>query len=264
MGRTLQNALPEWAVVVIFVAAAVLVAVGGIVLLRSFIPAWRDESSSQVVLAVSAIVMTFFALLLALVIVDLHSTFNDASANVGEEANSLNKIEQDADAFPEASKASIEKAVADYIVEVRDHEFPALRAGHEDERAEQKLLQISAALQEYTPETQTQISFYDSAVTQADDLVTHRHTRVDAAEASVPGVLAALLLALAVLSIGTSLFLKTHHPGLDLVLVLSLAAVIGLGLATILILEHPFSGSVAVSSDPLVHGPLGQLVEQYR
>ena len=263
MGRTLLNTLPEWALVVIFVAVAVLLAVGGVVLLRTFGPAWRAESSSQVVLAVSAIVMTFFALLLALVVVDLHTGYNEAHDNEAEEANSLNKIEQDADAFPDAQKASVEKTVADYIVEVRDHEFPALGAGHEDETAELRLLQINTALRAYTPETPTQMTFYDSAVSQVNDLVSQRHSRVTAAESSVPGALVALLLALAVMGIGTSLFLKTHHPGLDLILVVSLAAVLGLALATVLILEYPFSGSVAVSSDPLVNGPLGQLVAQY-
>ncbi len=250
--------------ILIFVAVAVLLAVGGIVLLQRFLPAWRDESSSQVVLAVTAIVMTLFALLLALVVVDLHSSYKDASNNVSDEANSLNKIEQDADAFPDAQKGSVEKAVADYIVEVRDHEFPALRAGREDQRAEQRLLQISTALRGYTPQTQTQITFYDSAVSRVNDLVSQRQSRVAAAESSVPGTLVALVLVLGVMSIGTSVFLKTHHPGLDLILVVSLAAVVGLALATVLILEYPFSGSIAVSSDPLTHGPLGQLVQQYR
>jgi Protein of unknown function (DUF4239) len=264
MGRPLLNWLPELPLFAVFVAAAVLLAVGGVVLLWSFLPAWRDESSSQVVLGVSAIVMTLFALLLALVVVDLDSSYNDASKNVSAEANSLSNIEQDADAFPDANKASVEKAVADYIVQVHDHEFPALRDGHEDDTAEQKLLLISTALQAYTPETQTQITFYDSAVSQVDNLVSERHSRVAAAESSVPIPLAVLLLALAVMSIGTSLFVKTHDPRLDLLLVLSIAAVVGLALATTLILEYPFSGSVAVSSDPLVHGPLAQLVRQYR
>jgi hypothetical protein len=44
----------------------------------------------------------------------------------------------------------------------------------------------------------------------------------------------------------------------------SLAAVVGLALATVLILEYPFSGSIAVSSNPLVQGSLGLIVEQYR
>jgi hypothetical protein len=33
--------------------------------------------------------------------------------------------------------------------------------------------------------------------------------------------------------------------------VLAISLIIGLGLATVLILEYPFSGSIAVSSDPL-------------
>ena len=104
MGRTLLNALPEWALVVIFAAVPVLLAVGGLLFLRRFFAGWRDESSSQVVLAATAIVMTLFALLLALVVVDLQGSYNGASNGVGEEGNSLNKIEQDADAFPNAPK----------------------------------------------------------------------------------------------------------------------------------------------------------------
>lgn len=264
MVRTLLNALPDWALIVSFGAGAVLLAVIGLVLVWTLLPGWTDERSSQVVLGVCAIAMTFFALLLALVIVDLHASYKQASTNVGDEANTLNKIEQDADAFPKQPKASVEKAVAGYIVEVRDHEFPALRVGRQDERAEQKLLQILTALRGYTPVTPSQITFYDSAVSQVNELVSQRHSRVAAADASVPGALVGLLFFLAVISIATSIFLETHHRGLDLILVLSIAAVVGLALSTVLILEYPFSGSIAVSSDPLVQGPLGQLVQQYR
>jgi hypothetical protein len=264
MDRALLNALPEWALIAVFVGGAVILAAGGVGILRAFMPRWRDESSSQVVLAVSAIAMTFFALLLALVVVDLHGSYKEATSNVEGEASSLSKIETDADAFPDAPKASVEKSVADYIVEVRDNEFPALRSGHQDPESQRKLLLISTALRGYTPETETQISFYNSAVSQVDQIITQRNARVTGADTSVPGVLIALLFALAVVSIVTSVFLKTHHPGLDLVLVVSLAVVVGLGLVTVLILEYPFSGAIAVSSDPLVQGSLGQIVQQYR
>ena len=258
------NTFPEWALVVLFVGVALLLAFGGLYLVRRHAPSWRDESSSQVVLGVTAIVMTLFALLLALVVVDLHTSYRDASNGVGDEANSLNRIEQDADAFPAARKAAVERAVANYIVEVRKNEFPALREGREDQKAEKRLLQISTALRRYSPRTQAQIAFYDSALSRIDDLVSERQSRIGAAESSVPPTLIALVLVLGVLSIGTSLFVKTHHSSLDLILVGSLAAVVGLALATVLVLEYPFSGSIAVSSDPLVRGPLGHLVHQYR
>src|SRR5437773_7889356 len=66
---------------------------------------------------------------------------------------------------------------------------PALRSGDQDPRTQQRLAEISTTLQAYVPDTQTQISFYDSAVLQVNDLVTEQHDRVSGAETSVPGAL---------------------------------------------------------------------------
>lgn len=251
MGRPLLNALPDWALILLFVGVVVLIALGGLYLVRTRLPSWRAEESSQVVLAVSAIVMTVFGLLLALVIVDLYTSYKDAAAAVDKESHTLSKLVQDADAFPPSKEEAVRQAVTNYITEVRSHEFPDLRAGHHNIGSVTQLLRISLALRGYTPSNQTQISFYNSAVSQVNDLLTARQTRVSSAESSVPRPLTGLLLALAALSLFTALFLKTHNRRLDTLLVVSLAIIIGVGLATVLILEYPFSGSIAVSSNPL-------------
>ncbi len=251
MGRALLNNLPDWALILIFITVAVIIGVGGELLVRTRLPGWRAEASSQSILAVSAIAMTFFALVLALVVVDLYTSYKDASAGVTAEANSLIKIIQDADAFPPENENAIKDAVHRYVTEVRDHEFPALRQGNEDPQSLARLLGISVALRSYTPETQTQVSFYDSAVSQVNDLIADRDTRVSDADSAVPGALIALLFVLSAISFVTVVFLKVHQPGLDILLVLAISLIIGLGLATVLILEYPFSGSIAVSSDPL-------------
>jgi hypothetical protein len=208
--------------------------------------------------------MSILGLLLALVIVDLYTSYKAASSAVDGEAHTLSKLIQDADAFPRSNEEAVRQAVTNYIVEVRDHEFPDLRTGHHSIGSITQLLKISAALRGYTPSTQTQISFYNSAVSQVNDLLSERQTRISSADSSIPGPLTGLLIALAALSLATALFLKTHHGGLDLLLVVSLAVIIGLGLSTALILEYPFSGSIAVSSAPLgdvaaisrlTHGP---------
>ena len=107
------------------------------------------------------------------------------------------------------------------------------------------------ALRGYTPKTETQIIFYNSAVAQVNDLVAERNDRVTSADSFVPAALKVLLVVLAAVSLITALFLKTHHSGLDGGLVASVAVIIGLSLVTALILQYPFSGSIAVSSDPL-------------
>jgi hypothetical protein len=250
MGRTLQNDVPAWALVVTFAVVPVLIGLGGMVLVQTRLSAWRAEESSQVVLAVSAIAMTFFALVLALVIVDLYTSYTTAEADVTKESNTLIKLIQDADAFPLPQEEGVRLAVHNYVREVVEQEFPALREGRAAPQSPRQLLQISVALKNYNPETQSQISFYNSAVSQVNDLVAERSDRVSSADSAVPAPLDGLLLVLAAMSLGTTLFLKTHHPGLDVILVLAVSIIIGLGLVTVLILEYPFSGSIAVSDEP--------------
>src|SRR5258708_32918977 len=108
MDRALLNALPDWALILLFVTVALLVGFGALTLaLRTRLLAWRDEASSQVVASITAIALTFFALVLALVLVDLYANYKDASGNVTNEANSLIKVVQDADAFPPAQEEAV-------------------------------------------------------------------------------------------------------------------------------------------------------------
>jgi hypothetical protein len=265
VGRSLLNSLPDWALILLFLAVTGLIAFAGFVLIRrTKLSAWRDETSTQSVVGITAIAMTFFALVLALVLVDLYANYKDASSNVTNEANRLITVIQDADAFPQQEEDAIREAVRSYVREIREREFPALRDGREEHRSPEQLLRISTVLRRYTPRTQAQISFYNSAVSQLNSLVAERNARVNSADSFVPAALTVLMIVLAVVSLVTALFIQTHHPGLDGVLVVSVGFIIALGLVTALILQYPFSGSIAVSSDPLrdvytfaslTHGP---------
>ena len=265
MSRALLNSLPDWALILLFLAVTGLIAFAGFVLIkRTKLAKWRDETSTQSVVGITAIAMTFFALVLALVLVDLYANYKDASSNVTNEANTLINVVRDADAFPRTEEDAVREAVQNYVREIREREFPALRDGNEQHRSPEQLLRLSTVLRHYSPRSQAQISFYNSAVSQLNSLVAERNARVNSANSFVPAALTVLLIVLAVVSLVTALFIKTHHPGLDVVLVVSVGFIIALGLVTALILQYPFSGSIAVSSDPLrevavfaslTHGP---------
>lgn len=61
----------------------------------------------------------------------------------------------------------------------------------------------------------------------------------------------------ALVTLATTLLLKTHHTGLDLALVMSVTLIVGLGVFTAAILEYPFSGGIAVSSAPFAKAVVG-------
>jgi hypothetical protein len=61
----------------------------------------------------------------------------------------------------------------------------------------------------------------------------------------------------ALVTLATTLLLTTHRTGVDVALVVSVAVIVGAGIFTALILEYPFSGSIAVSSAPLASATTG-------
>jgi Protein of unknown function (DUF4239) len=261
--RTLLNDIPDWGLFLIFVGGATIVTIALFLLVRRHLPAWRTDGSSGVVGAVAAMVMTLFALVLAFVVVNLYQGYQDATNNVVAEANSLAEIVHDTNVFPKTEQNRVDVAVASYVHEVIGKEFEDLRLGHQDPAAFTKINGIFTAIQQYSPTSEAAITFYGSAVEQASDVVSDHRNRVLDADSSLPTAFVALLILTALLSIGTAFFFKADNPGLEIMLLAIISIVIFSGLLTVVLLEYPFSGSVAVSSDPFTQGALGQLLAAY-
>ena len=71
------------------------------------------------------------------------------------------------------------------------------------------------------------------------------------------------MLLLAILTLATSLFIETHYRRLDLAIVTVIAVVVSAGLLTAVILQYPFSGSIAVTAEPFNTGTLAQLARPF-
>jgi hypothetical protein len=251
------NHVSDWALGPFFIAASVAIALVGLWLVRRFLPGWRKAESGEQVVGVAQMVMTMFALVLAFVIINLYSAFQGAAENVSAEANSLGTVVKDAQVFPSRDRRRIDRAVAAYVEIVRKREFASLRKGHEDPRARGRLALVFSAAEQYSPTNESQRAFYRSAVDQLNAVSVERQKRVEAAESSIPGPLLALMVISGLVLLGTSLLIRTHRADVDVALVVSVAVIIGVGLFTALILQYPFSGSIAVGSGPFGHVGVG-------
>src|SRR5580700_12038571 len=132
MGRGLLNSLPDWVLIIVFVGGAAVVALAGLAAVHRWATSWVKPESSDTILGINQIVLTVLALILAFVYVNLYSSYQDASDNVATAASSLDQLVQDARAFPVPDQVRINRSIANYIVEVRYGEFPALRRGGQD------------------------------------------------------------------------------------------------------------------------------------
>lgn len=236
----------------------------GLILVTRFMAGWRSAQSVEPVLGVTAMVMTLYALVLAFVVVNLYSDYSTASGDVTDEANALDALVQDARAFSGEARVSIDRAVGAYITEVRGREFAMLSDGHRDPRAERLVGGIVDAVQAYSPRTATEAAFYRAAADQLNVFVGERENRIAKAHTSIPPPLLVLLLFLAAMTLAVSLLIRTHRAGVDAALVVVIAVVVGAGLLTALILQYPYSGSIAVTSDAFTRGALAQLAAPAR
>jgi hypothetical protein len=251
--RSLLNHVSDWALGPFFLAVSVAIALGALWLIRRWLPGWREAQSGEQVVGVGQMVMTMFALVLAFVIINLYSGFQSAAEDVSAEANSLGTVVRDAQVFPPGARRRIDGAVAAYVKNVRTREFAFLRKGQEDPQARAQLALLFSAVERYSPVKESQRALYRSMVDQLNAVSGERQKRVEAAESSIPAPLLALIVVSALMLLGTSVLIKTHHRDVDVALVVSVAVIVGIGLFTALILQYPFSGSIAVGSGPFAH-----------
>jgi hypothetical protein len=257
--RDILNDVPEAVLAVVFVGAILLLTLGAFFLVSRYLSSWREHGEPEVVLGVAAMGMTLFALVLAFVVVNLYSDYTSASGDVTDEANALGALVQDARAFPPPAERTVDGAVASYVREVRDHEFPALANGHADPQADARALDIVDALQSYSPRSETERTFYSAATNQLNLFLAERENRVAKAETEIPAPLLGLLIFLAIVTIALSFLLRTERRKVDIALIVVVAVIIASGMLTALILQYPYSGAIAVKSEPLVEGPLAHL-----
>lgn len=262
MVRDTLNSVPDWALLIIACVGLPAVASGIFLLVARRIDPWRTDSSSAIVVAVAAMVMTLFALVLAFAAVNLYDGYRSASNTVDQEANALAQIMRDVRVFPAASRDRVDHALVAYIHTVTEKEFPGMRTG--EYAAEHAALPYTdtlfSAVQSFDPKTAEQQAFYGSVVENLNSISALRRDRIAAADSSLPRSFTALLLLTAFVSILMTFFLRTHKLALDVLMVCGVSLVVAAGLLTVALLEYPFSGSVSVSSDPFTHGTLALLL----
>jgi Protein of unknown function (DUF4239) len=260
-GRALLNTLPEWALFMLFAGGTAALCVASLLPVRRLVGTWRSPESSQVLVGVAAMLMTIFALVIAFAVVTLDASFSGARDSVQSEANSLTEIVQDMQVFPPPARLRVDAAVRSYVNEVRGHEFAAMRQGEAHPAAARALDRLVVALQSIRPSTPAQRAFYDAAVTAVGRVLDQRQKRLAAARGSLPQAFWILVFLTAAAGLAMTLLVRVETLAVDVFVVAVIGIVVGSAILTTLLLDYPFSGSVAVSSEPFVrvleHLPAG-------
>jgi hypothetical protein len=258
--RTLVTEVPIWGLALLFIGAMVGLASLGFWLVRR--TDFRSPSTGidTYISAFGTRASTLFGILLVFVIVSEYNSYSDAQRNVQAEATYLAEIVRNTQGFPAGPVRRIHRAVGAYGHEVVTREWKLMEEGRHEQAVTPLLDGIQHTLAGYEPRTESEKAFYGAAVSNFDSLVQARRDRLEASSAHIPAPLLILLF------IGAAVFLLTMLPfsaGKDALLgslVVLLAALAGAGLLATVVLDFPFSGSIAVSNHEFFEGALHGIV----
>jgi hypothetical protein len=256
MVRTIVDTVPTWLLVLVVVGAIVGIVLLGVWAVRRFVPSTRDGFDAEVSSQVLGVVASLFGLLLAFVVVIEFQAFSSAGDNVQSEADDLGAIVRDSYAFGPAG-ATIRASIGDYVRTVVDDEWPLMRDGKESSAAWLQIDEVFASMQGYKPVSTSEVAFYDDSVRHLNSVLEARSDRLDSSSGNdLPVLIAALILVGALVILGYATLVGSKSSAFHAIGAAAIAIVVGFALVVLVALQFPFSGGLAVDSQPFREGVL--------
>jgi hypothetical protein len=241
---------------VLVVGGVCLAALAGFELVHRLVPAQSRQRHNDVAGFIYAALGVIYAVLLALVVIAVWQQFQAADETVEQEANATAEIAWLAHRLPEPRGSHIQELCRSYAEEVVNKEWPLMERGEVPSMTQTRgtptgwtiIDDIRANLQDFDPHTKADEQLYAKGLDQVEELNDARRLRLVAAEAGVPGVLWSVLIFGAIAAVGFTYLFGMESTWAHRLMVLTLAAVIGLVLFTVGALEHPFSGGAHIGT----------------
>lgn len=242
--------MSDSALVAIIVAAAVAAALGGLALVRRFVPVTALKPHTDVAAAIYAALGVVYGVILGQVVVAAWTTFQAAESATVDEASSLVNLTRLADAFPEPARATIRADVFAYGRAVIDDEWPLM------ERRQAPSPDAAAAMAQLYRDYTTQatgpigsLQTYAQSMTELDEADDARGARLLASSHGLPDLLWAVLLAAGVVTVAFSYLFGVENGVAQHLMVGALAGVVALLLVLAQALSSPFQAPLRIPPD---------------
>jgi hypothetical protein len=241
---------------VLTVGGVCLVALAGFELVHRFVPASSRQQHNDVAGFIYAALGVIYAVLLALVVIAVWEEYQAADATVEQEANATAEIYWLGHRLPEPLGAHVQELAKSYAEEVVHKEWPLMEQGQAPLMTQTQgtpagwtiIDDIRENLQDFEPRTKADQQLYAEGLDQVENLANARRMRLVASEEGVPGVLWSVLIFGGIAAVGFTYLFGLESTWAHRLMVVTLAAVIGLVLFTVAALGHPFEGGARIGT----------------
>ena len=244
--------LPLSVLALLVVGLPILLAVVGLLLVRSRVPHPRLQPHHDVAGYIYSGLAVLYAVLLAFVVIIVWEQFNTTDIRVHKEADELSNLFHAAQVFPTPVQQVILDAVRSYAGAVIEEEWSAMARETESPTAWQAYDDLWHIIRTLEPRSPAEINWHATILQSLTMLSDYRRDRLADSRAVLPLVLWVVLLSGGVINLGYTYLFGVRSLTVHLIITTALTAMTTLLLLVILIMDHPFAGSFRVTSEPFV------------
>jgi len=248
---------PTWVVGLVVIVIWTGLSLLGLCIFHRLVDVRTRERDTETVGLTYAIVAVVFAVLIAVIVVDVWETFAKADDIAAAEANKLSSLVLDTAGLPAPVADAVRADVDKYIDIVVKNEWPGQKRGNLSEDVFEPgwaaLGHLSTLLARFDPATMGQNATKAEMLRVVNELIKARRTRILAAQAHLPNVVWGILLLGGAVAVFYTYFFGAHCFGIHLAITGLIATSIALVFVLLIALDYPFRGDVSVSDEAFVN-----------
>lgn len=241
--------VPTWLIGTIMMVVAVSTAVGGVLLVHRFVKVNTLKSHHDIAGPIFATIGVVYAVMLSYVLIIVWQQFDTTNNNVVKEANLYADIYHDSNGLSEPFRSQFIAANSKYIDAVINDEWKLLARGQRSMEAQKDAEDVWTLTGSFEPKSEGEKIFFSEILYRMNDAGELRRQRILDSQTGIHPMLWSVLLLGGIITVVFAFFFGSENLKAQLIMTTLLAVLIVLILFTILIMDFPFSGDMAVSSD---------------
>jgi hypothetical protein len=207
----------------------------------------HNEVTGFLFLAISG----FSSLLLSFSIFVVWDQLNETHSNVSKEGSSAMALYHDIKFYPDtASSKQLMAEYLDFVYNILDEEIPNMELMKKpSQNTSESFNRVFYQMERLNPQTQFQVQLVGGMFSHLNELASFRGLRTSSIETEIPRPMWLPLIFGALVTILCAMLLDIEHTGMHIGLNSLLGMVLGMFFFTIILLDHPYTGSLAIKSN---------------
>lgn len=206
--------------------------------------AYKGEAVGDFVAATSVL----FGLIAALLTVAVWQNYNDLDSRVAQEASSMGALYRLAQDLPQPTRDELAAEIKSLTSDTMTREWSEQRHGVVANRAD-LLIAMRKTISLFKPKDQGESNLQNAIHAEFDKMYELRRHRRHNVNTGVPGALYAAVILGGLDTIALTWFLPVNRLGLHMMMTGITAAMIGMVIFTIIVIDHPFRGAISIGPD---------------